>query len=269
MPSVLTLNKNRELHLLNLIEGLNRSTKLPTELIIVEMGDTSYKLPQSNFPIKTIAMPCETLPLAKARNIAAKNAVSSTLLFLDVDCIPASNFVEIMFQAVRHYNQIISCEVRYLPRITQMQLEEKQLKFLGKPHEARSFPKKGYKIEHNPGLFWSLAFGLSIDIFTQIGLFSEDYIGYGAEDTDFGFRAAARNIEHWLTSETRVYHQYHESTEPPYQHFFDIIANAKTFYKKWQQWPMEGWLTTFAKEGLIEWRPQDNDIIILAAPYTS
>lgn len=269
MPSVLTLNKNRVPHLLNLIEGLNHSTKLPTELIIVEMGNASYNLPKSNFPIKIIAMPCENLALAKARNIAAKNATSSALLFLDVDCIPASNFVEIMFQAICHYNQLISCEVLYLPRITKKQLEEKQLKLLGKSHEARFFPKIGYEIEPNPGLFWSLAFGLNIDIFTQIGAFSEDYIGYGAEDTDFGFRAAAKNIKHWLTSETCVYHQYHESSDPPYQHFFDIIANAKTFYKKWHQWPMEGWLESFAKEELIIWQPQANDIIILAAPYTS
>lgn len=268
MPSILTLNKNRNSHLQALISGLQHSSQAPRELIIVEMGEPTICLPPTIFPIKTIHLPNEGLPLAKARNLAAANAASNILLFLDVDCIVASNFVQIMSQAVREYQQIISCEVLYLPPEARNITNEERLRQLGKPHAARPFPRHGYHRERNPGLFWSLAFGLTAESFNHIGGFCEDYTGYGAEDTDFGFRATSKHVEHWLTGDTRVYHQYHNSQEPPYQHFHDIITNAKVFYKKWHKWPMGGWLAAFAEQGLIKWQPKDKDIIILNSPYT-
>lgn len=272
MASVLTLNKDRASHLNALIEGLNRSKQKPRELIIIEMSNDLSSLPETPFPIKRFHVPSEELPLAKARNMAAEHAESKTLLFLDVDCIPASNFVQIMTHAIAQYQQIISCEVLYLPtRLPNTYkniIDDNQLCQLGKKHEVRTFPESGYRKEPNPGLFWSLAFGLSASKFNEIGGFCEEYIGYGAEDTDFGFRAHKLGIEHWLTSETRAYHQYHPSYEPPYQHFFDIIKNASLFYSKWHKWAMAGWLAAFAKAGLIIWHSKATKIIIIKPPYT-
>lgn len=39
-------------------------------------------------------------------------------------------------------------------------------------------------------LFWSLSFAVTAREFTVIGGFDEDYLGYGAEDTDVGQRLA-------------------------------------------------------------------------------
>lgn len=265
MTSILTLNKNRTNHLKALISGLNLSTIKPTELVIVEMSDSPVKFTSPCFPIKTIIIDGENLPLAKARNTAAQNASTEKLLFLDVDCIPSSNFVQYMSETLDKYNEIISCEVLYLPKNAinyDSKFTELNLQKLGMKHPHRDFPTKGLKASTNPGLFWSLAFAINKNIFNKIGGFSEEFIGYGGEDTDFGFTANKLEIKNLMTSETKVYHQYHETYDPPYQHLHDIIRNAQKFYQKWGFWCMEGWLEKFAAEGLIKWNI-DSDKIIL------
>lgn len=256
--SVLTLNKNRSQHLRNLIYGLERNKTLPTELIIAQM-DQNYEPYQSRlFPIHHIAAAADQLSLAQARNKAAKKAYCDKLIFLDVDCIAAGNFVDSLSKILDKYNAIISPKIYYLPDdmlspTLSPSWQERDLKKIGKPHEVRNFPSTGLCEETNPGLFWSIAFAISKENFYTIGQFSEDYIGYGAEDTDFGFRAAQKNIKHFLTAQTAAFHQYHQTFEPPWQHFDDIIKNAQVFYGKWKFWPMSGWLQAFADENLIIW----------------
>ena len=44
--SILTLVRNRELHLRQLVEGLRRSERSPDELIVVDMSDTPVSMPR-------------------------------------------------------------------------------------------------------------------------------------------------------------------------------------------------------------------------------
>lgn len=263
--SVLTLNKNRSEHLSQLIKGLEKSRTPPDELIIVEMSATFKNFTSSYFPIKIFHLPSEVLALSKARNLAAAKASYEQLAFLDVDCIPSHNFIDCLKSSLEKYSAIISPKVLYLPDVNiDKDWQEENLKKIGKENNARQFPTIGFKEEKNPGLFWSLAFGLTKKTFQKIGGFHEDYDGYGAEDTDFGFMAKSLGIKNLLTSETCVYHQYHKSFDPPYQHFSDIIKNAKIFYSRWKKWPMEGWLQAFKEEKLITW--QEDKIQILKYP---
>ena len=61
-----------------------------------------------------------------------------------------------------------------------------------------------------------------------------------------------------------AFHQYHDSFEPPFQHFEDIVRNAELFRNRWNMWPMEGWLTGFEQAGLI--RRDGTAITILQQP---
>ena len=74
---------------------------------------------------------------------------------------------------------------------------------------------------------------------------------YGAEDTDFGFRADAAGIDLRFVGGTGAFHQYHEVYSPPLQHFDDIVRNARLFHAKWRKWPMQGWLEAFSAAKLI------------------
>ncbi|EJF89018.1 glycosyltransferase family 2 protein [Bartonella tamiae] len=260
--SVLTLNKNRVQHLINLIIGLENNSQKPDELIIIEMSDQDYTLPQMSFPILKIhLLSHERLPLAVARNLAVQHASYDNLIFLDVDCIPAHNFVKTLTHISQRQNAIISPEILYLSnQPLPSPWTEKDLMEKGSPHDARFFPKKGLKREEDPGLFWSLAFFVTRFNFDKIGGFYEEYEGYGGEDTDFGFQAKKSHVDHFLTAQTRAYHQYHETLNPPYNHFNDIIKNATLFHKRWGVWPMHGWLESFRKQGLINWHEDHIEI---------
>lgn len=83
--SVLSLARGRTAHLLNLVEGLRRSEVPPAELLVVDMNDAPIAIGECDFPVRLIRMRGENLPLAAARNLAARHARADWLLFLDAD----------------------------------------------------------------------------------------------------------------------------------------------------------------------------------------
>ena len=95
-------------------------------------------------------------------------------------------------------------------------------------------------------------------------VFLGDYVGYGAEDTDLGFRIAREGLPLLFAGDAPVFHQHHEGYDPPLQHFRALIANAKRFHAAWSIWPMDGWLTAMADLGLVDW--SSDDLIIRRDP---
>ena len=174
------------------------------------------------------------------------------LMFLDVDCIAMRHCISLLAQALSMHDALLCADVRYLgPDDARASWEEAALLTAGRPHPARSFPDHGVREEKNAGLFWSLAFALRRTSFDALGGFDEGFVGYGAEDTDFGFRAAESGLRMMFVGQAIVCHQYHDNYEPPVQHVADIVRNAVRFRARWNRWPMEGWLEAFARMGLV------------------
>ncbi|WP_197275872.1 glycosyltransferase family 2 protein [Blastomonas sp. AAP25] len=253
MISVLTIVRNRAGHLAQLVEGLRRSIEPPGELIVVDMAsEPPIEQLDTDFPCHVKRLATEHLPLAEARNLAARHASFENLLFLDVDCIPTASLIGTMDQALKQADALICAEILYLgPEDARGSWDEKDLAARGKPHAVRNFPEKGLRAEENPGLFWSLAFGIRRKRFDALGGFDQAYLGYGGEDTDFGFRATAAGLPLLFMGGPGAFHQYHPSPDPPLQHFGDIVRNAQLFRARWGFWPMAGWLHQFEEMGLI------------------
>lgn len=263
--SVLTLVKDRETHLLNLVEGLARSANPPGELVIVDMSTRPIATPEAAFPVRMVHLETQGLALATARNRAAEVAVYDQLVFLDVDCIPSANLLTMLSSVLEREDALVCADVRYLPAgAADPPWTEAGLLAAGLPHPVRAFPTEGVRREANAGLFWSLAFGLRRATFMGLGGFDEGFHGYGAEDTDFGFRARAADVPLLFVGGALAFHQHHGVFDPPLQHFQDIVANAKRFHDRWTLWPMEGWLSAFADLGLITLTP--SDIIQIRTP---
>lgn len=224
---------------------------IPHELIVVDMGDRQAALPLTPFPLFRSPLPGAALPLAAARNLGARQASGEHLLFLDVDCIPRRNLIATMSGALETRDALICAEVRYLGPLDRHLDNDEQMLTAALLHPVRSFPATGLKPEANPGLFWSLAFGIRRDSFAKLGGFDEDFTGYGAEDTDFGFRAVDASLPLLLLGGTGAFHQHHDVYSPPIQHLPDIVRNANRFHAKWQKWPMDGWLRSFEAMGLV------------------
>ncbi|WP_454886655.1 glycosyltransferase family 2 protein [Sphingomonas oryzagri] len=263
--SVLTLVRNREGHLHQLVEGLRRSDRVPDELIVVDMSDTPVSIGPTPFPVAIDRFETDGLPLAEARNRAARHARHRHLVFLDVDCIPLSACLGRLDRVLGDEDALLCADIRYLgPDDARTDWTEQGLVTAGERHLARDFPAAGVRRETNPGLFWSLAFAMRAGTFARLGGFDETFRGYGAEDTDFGFRADAARLPLLFVGGAIACHQHHESHDPPIQHLDHIVANARRFHEKWRRWPMDGWLASFATMGLIAW--DDDHLEILRHP---
>jgi len=263
--AVCTLVKGRAGHLHAMLDGLARGTRLPDRCVVVEMGPQPTALPALPFPVVLHHMPSPGLPLAAARNAAARLAAATRLIFLDVDCIPAANLVEALAADIAAADALICCEVRYLAAADRG-LDEAAMLARGQRHPIRDFPPAGLRPEPNAGLFWSLAFGIRRESFIRLGGFDEGFTGYGAEDTDFAFRARAAGLPLLFTGSARAFHQHHAIHDPPLHHFADIVANADRFRALHGFWPMQGWLDAFAGMGLIAAPGGGTALRILRAP---
>jgi GT2 family glycosyltransferase len=250
--SILTIVRNRSAHFANLVEGLRRSSCQPAELVVVDMSDTPLAAPNTDFPVKMVRLETDGLPLAAARNLAVAASTGFRLIFLDVDCIPLHSCLATLDDILLDQDALLCANVRYLgPHDARGIWTEHDLLAAGTPHPVRDFPRSGVRWEPNPGLFWSLAFAIRRQRFTGLGGFDERFSGYGAEDTDFGFRADAAGVRLFFVGDAIACHQHHATYDPPLQHFADIVHNARQFRKIWGIWPMHGWLDAFAEMGLI------------------
>lgn len=254
MLSVLTMVRNREAHLIQLVEGLRRSVCQPNELIVVDMSDTPIEVPAAGFPIRIGRMETDGLPLAAARNRAAAMASGDQLLFLDVDCIAMRDCLGRLSETLDRHDALLCADVRYLgPDDARESWDETALLAAGAAHPVRCFPLTGVREERHAGLFWSLAFAIRRLRFEALGGFDEAFTGYGAEDTDFGYRAREMRLPLLFVGGAIACHQYHDSYDPPVQHLDDVVANARRFHARWHEWPMHGWLDQFTQMGLVEW----------------
>ncbi|MCY0387933.1 glycosyltransferase [Robbsia sp. Bb-Pol-6] len=251
MISVLTLVHGRARHLENLLAGLERGDVPPHEVVIVHMNEPAVQRHSRHFPIVAREMADENfLPLAAARNAAAAAARGDQLVFLDVDCIPDPQLVsDYMASLRRHPDAIHQGEVRYLPP----RADGPGQGACRSNDDARPHPLHAHRIAGEPvpyNLFWSLNFACRKAVFDSLGGFDERYRGYGAEDTDFSYRAHARGTP-LSSAPALAFHQHHASYDPPLNHLASIVANACTFKRSWGTWPMRGWLDAFERQGLI------------------
>ena len=260
--SVLTLVRGRQVHLDHLIAGLHAQARMPDELIVAFMQDVAPRVPPDcPFPIRLLQIEGDALPLAKARNHAADQAEGEILAFLDVDCIPDRNFVKRAIEAVDQLpDGVFLPEVRYLPGNpggwldnTQRAPDVTKLEWAGKRHPAKpDLSMCATRAIQDFGEIWGLAFILTGKTWDSAGGMDERYVGYGAEETDFGRRLERAGAELYWLGGTVCYHQHHTINKPPLQHFESIVRNATLFHDCWHEWCMDYWLDDFARRGLIE-----------------
>ena len=260
--SVLTLVRGRQGHLDHLVAGLAAQVRQPDELVVAYMQPDPPSLHDDlPFAIRAVRIDGDPMPLARARNEAAAAATGGVLAFLDVDCIPDPAFCRRAVEASgEDANAVFLPEVRYLPGSSDGWLDAdgarpdyRRLIEMAERHPAKP------EILNQPSLpiddfgeLWGLAFILSAAMWRKAGGMDEAYVGYGAEETDFGRRLERAGASlHWLGG-TLCFHQHHPVHKPPLQHFDHIVRNAALFRERWGEWCMDYWLDDFAGRGLIK-----------------
>ncbi|KEO75334.1 glycosyltransferase family 2 protein [Anditalea andensis] len=250
-------------HLRNQLIGIKSSILYPTEIIVVGINEPGLDLSEfSEMAITVVHMEHNStrLPIAKARNQGAAEASCDKLFFLDVDCIPDQSYFEEMITYFKD-DRVLMGTPYYLPKIHG---GYNNLLEIAIPHPHRPQYKEAVQ-ENDFNLFWSLCFAMSRESFMNVGGFDEKFLGYGGEDTDFGWKLKDAGMKLWLIN-AKVYHQQHPVYVPPLGHLEAIVSNATYFYAKRGSWIMENWLVAFKQMGLINWEPDGNIIEIIRYP---
>lgn len=275
--SVLIISSGRDAHLANTVLGIARSTHLPAEIVVCYMNQPGAVPPPAPVPLRVVHVrtaPDAPLPLGAARNAAAAAAGCSTLVFLDVDCIPAPEMFGQLLADLGRCGGLVMAAPRYLRPDADVSawadgggvgvLEQGSV-----PHHAREAlaPAAGgtARVSREYALFWSLGFAVSRQDFDRIGGFDESFAGYGGEDTDFAFTARQKDVP-LAFSAAVMFHQHHGVHHPPLQHLESIVLNAEAFRRKWGTWPMTGWLEAFARDGYVDWDRQGGRLQVLRFP---
>ncbi len=274
--AVLTLAHGRHQHLAAQVEALSQSHRRPGLYLVAAMDDpalpgvveraASTAAPADEIRVVPVpARPGGGLPLARSRNVVAAAAIATganLLVFLDVDCLPSPQLVgryEETAAIVRQRDSggsrpaVLAGTVHYLPprRQGQKRYTTADLAATG-AHPARPAPAPGEVwAADDPLLFWSLSFAVTAQDWMTLGGFDEDYEGYGGEDTDFAMRLTANDGRLLWVGGAPCYHQHHDIEDPPLGHLVDIVDNSNRFHARWGFFPMGGWLSAFADNGLI------------------
>ncbi|EMI53307.1 glycosyltransferase family 2 protein [Rhodopirellula sallentina] len=266
----LTIVRGRELHLQNQARGWMQSVRKPDRWIIVGM-DEDIIPPDTGGTIDVITERVDTinesLPLAKARNRAAQLSDADAMVFLDVDCIPSPNMLTTFEDAIGESDRLWMGSPRYLPAgatTSDWSMPELREKAIAHPYQPR-LTEGEWQPSTEYEKFWSLCFATTPDTFQTIGGFSEDFAGYGGEDTDFAFAAREAGVPFGFAG-AMAYHQHHAVCKPPLNHFDAIIRNAIQFRRRWDCWPMESWLNAFARHGLIRFDADSDTLELIQRP---
>jgi GT2 family glycosyltransferase len=262
--AVITVAHGRHDHLLSQRRALAACEPGPADHVVVAIDDEDIAslVSDGSPPARVLAQDREAgrLPLARARNRGAQQALDlghDILVFLDVDCLPDAALLAAYEAAIRENPEALLCgPVAYLPPAPDGGYTAEDLA-QAQPHPARPAPPAGEVVLDPTGhdLFWSLSFAVTAATWSMIGGFDEAYVGYGAEDTDFGRRAAARDVPIGWVGGALAFHQHHPVSHPPVEHLDDVLRNGRLFRERWDSWPMQGWLDAFEADGLVERTP--------------
>ena len=264
--AVVTVVSGRHDHLLRQRRHLRAGAR-GIRHVVVSMGDGDIgPLLAGDGDVTVVDVPAGAgLPIAAARNAGARAALgggAQVLVFLDVDCLPAPGLLQAYAAAARERPDALLCgAVTYLPAGALPEPGE-DLAPLRNPHGARPDPPAGALVDaERVELFWSLSFAATAATWARVGGFSEDYVGYGGEDTDFAYAARAAGVGMVWVGGADAYHQHHPVSSPPVEHLEAIVANARVFHRRWGVWPMGGWLEAFRERGLVRWTEDSLDLV--------
>jgi hypothetical protein len=270
--AVATMARGRDVHLARQAAAVARLDPRPAAYVVLSLDPEPAVVPGARV-LHRPDLGEAPLPLAAARNVAlaAAGAAADLVAYLDVDCLPAPGALARLAHAAdatrgRH---LLAGPVGRLGPLPPERLDPRTDELAAARARTRGGPRPvpdedALAEEPRHELFWSLWFAVTPITHARIGGFDEAYRGYGAEDTDYAFRARAAGVPFTWVGGAWAYHQHHPVSSPPVQHVEAIVANARRFRDRWGVWPMEGWLAQFAAAGLVRWEPDGERLELVA-----
>ncbi len=182
-----------------------------------------------------------------ARNLGVKWASGQLLSFLDSDILTPPEFLRHLLKKHETYD-VVQCQRPHLKKtISSIGTDYADIH----PNRDCFVPEGGYwedfyaeerekgwaNIEHSWKYVCTHTLSLPTDLFKKMGWFRKNYIFYGFEDTDLGYRLVREGHSLHL-SECQVYHLYHRTQRSEFQNSavlrHSLLRNtARIFYHHW------------------------------------
>jgi N-acetylglucosaminyl-diphospho-decaprenol L-rhamnosyltransferase len=281
--AVLTMTRARHELLLGQVDGLSVGSVPPHVHSVVSMGDrdlTRGRLPLGTDRWTTVVKPVQTdrraLPLAAARNLAARNAIdlgADVLIFLDGDVIPGERTLERYAEAVTSgasrtagvTHPVLWCgPVLDLPLADRPEVgyPMRQLHDLGRRTPGTPPLAVGqYQVEERWMLFSGSSFAMSRQDFEASGGFCPDYAGPGLQDRDFAEVVRSRGGSMVWVGGATGYRQPAPAGEEV-DHVRHACAHAQVWQQRWGSQADHPWLARLAAQGLL--RRDDQGVLVPA-----
>lgn len=211
MISVILPSYNSEKTIEPVLSALEKQTyKKPYEVILVDSStDNTPNIVKSKFPgIKFIHLSSKTDP-GTARNIGFKESRGELILFLDSDCIPQSDWVELMV-SLHESNEYAAVGGAVLNGND----PGSKIAWAGYMAEFREFiPEHSRKtVNHIP----TCNISYKRNYLEQLGGFNPSY--YPQEDLDFNFRLGQIGAKILFSPEIKVRHNHRTELSSFFRH---------------------------------------------------
>ncbi len=177
---------NRRHLLLPLLGAIQRQTLEAFEVVIADDG-SSDGTPQSarqlapslRYPLKVVTQEDRGFRAAASRNNGARAAAGSQLVFMDDDCLPSDQYLQ-LYRAARAPETLLRGDIIFVPSFDHLD--------------------QALEVKRAADDLWGANFSVPADLFWKIGGFDEDFIDEAGEDTDLHLRllragAADRRVE--------------------------------------------------------------------------
>jgi glycosyltransferase involved in cell wall biosynthesis len=201
------------------------------EVIVVDDG--------SKISLKTVVKPLQNqlnltlIPQANAgpataRNTGAKQAQGKFLAFIDDDCTPANNWLQVLeTYLIAHANDLIGgCIINALSENIYATASQALLDYIYASYQNKTkFPQ----------FFTSNNIALSAENFWAIGGFDTNFPLAAAEDREFCDRLLSHNYKMRYAPESIVYHAHHLTLKTFYRQHFNYGRGAFLFHKTYSQ----------------------------------
>tara|TARA_B100000767_G_scaffold273534_1_gene303962 strand:+ start:40128 stop:41093 length:966 start_codon:yes stop_codon:yes gene_type:complete len=180
----------REKQLNEIIESLAKQLKnnLNLEIIVCDSGSHYNSIIFNNFK-KNLTIRYFDIKkniLSAKRNFGIFKAINSYIILLDDDCIPEQDFLEHYVKEFSNIDEktILSGIVNYPPEYIK---KNNYIKFRDSRHFKHDSIKKKLDLDIDKIVAMNMGFIKTTKII-QLGLFDENFTGYGFEDYEFAFR---------------------------------------------------------------------------------
>lgn len=151
-----------------------------------------------------------------SRNLGAKNAVGDIFCFLDSDIVVPENYLEQVEKALSKWDGVQARRLNLSQSSSRLDIEYDQVKkgkdlIADEPYWEKFIQQKDWhKMPYNWKYVCTHSFSLKKSLFWDLGGLKKNFIFYGFEDADLGYRLVKRGFKLHLL-DVEVFHMFHEN----------------------------------------------------------